>query len=73
MRVKMGASCRYLTKVSNLAERNENSHDHNDIGDFCQKCAVQKLGILRQWPITKDELQQLAKWGVKVVKICDDC
>ena len=27
-------------------------------GDFCQKCAVQKLGILRQWPITKDELSK---------------
>lgn len=42
-------------------------------GDHCRKCAERKLGVLRQFHVEKDEVQQLVKWGVKVVKIRDEC
>lgn len=42
-------------------------------GDHCQKCAQRKLQVLKHFAVDKDEVQRLVKWGVKVVKVRDDC
>lgn len=42
-------------------------------GDHCRKCADAKLGVLKQWEVSEEEVRDLIKDNVRVVRVRDEC